>query len=396
MIALIIPRLSIEYNTFSSSIWNGFLKRYGENRTKNIVTALGKPVNNFSVRVTLTKTNRERMIEKLSELNWHAFPHPILEEILLVKTKGPKAIRYEKNYPRIIIDKKAAENVYTGSDLFGPGILQVPKFNKEDFVSLLSPLNQIVAIGKAKTDSKNPRRKGTAVKNIESFFEVPSLYNLGLIDSGECYGQSIPAAYVGHVLDPLPNDKIVDLCAAPGGKTTSAAILSNNKSEIIAFDRSKKRMNKMKNSIKNQNLKNIRTINADSIEYFKQHTIKADKVIVDPSCTAIGVRPKLYDETSLRDVYNSSNYQKSFLWLAEKIVRKNGIITYSTCTITQEENEKVIAYGVKELGLKLVKPDILLGTKGEDTDDGLELDYMRRFYPDIHDSQGFFVAKLKK
>jgi 16S rRNA C967 or C1407 C5-methylase (RsmB/RsmF family) len=152
----------------------------------------------------------------------------------------------------------------------------------------------------------------------------------------------------------------------------------------------------MKEIIEKQKLKNITLINENSINYFRDHSIKADKVIVDPSCSAIGVRPKVYDDTKTVDITNIANYQKSFLWTASKIVRKGGAITYSTCTLAPEENEKVIAYAVNNLKLQLVEPPFFMGSHGEETDDGLELKYMRRFYPDIHDTPGFFVAKLIK
>ncbi|NHJ40980.1 MAG: hypothetical protein FK731_13195 [Asgard group archaeon] len=391
-----IPRLCVSENTFSKPIWDGFCQRYGRDRANKIVNSLSKPVKEFAIRTTLTKTTQEKVIEKLELNNWKAKRHKILPEIVTAQTKGMNYVPYLQNAPRIIMDKIAAESVFIGSNLFGVGIKRVPKFKINQIVSLLSPINQIVAIGKAKIDSKTEKKKGVAVENTRSFFNVPSVRDLGLLENGEGFSQSIPAAYVAHVLDPKEDETIVDLCAAPGGKSTSAAILSNDKANIIAFDRSRNRLSKMGRIIRNQELKSIKIINADSIEYIKNHTIKADKVIVDPSCSAIGVRPKLYDNTSEKDSINAANYQKSFLWAANKIIRKKGIITYSTCTMEPRENEKIIAYAINELKLKLVKPSLLMGTNGEETGDGLEIDYMRRFYPDIFDTPGFFVAKLIK
>jgi 16S rRNA (cytosine967-C5)-methyltransferase len=391
-----IPRLSISDNTFSKSIWNGYCLRYGKDRAKKIVSALSRPVNEFAIRTTLTKTSPEEIIEILEKNNWKTKQHEILPEIVTARTQGMNHVPYLQSAPRIIMDKIASESVFVGSNLFGVGIKRMPKLKKDQLVSLLSPKKQIVAIGKANINSKTERMKGIAVFTSDSFFKVPSIRDLGLLDSGKGSSQSLPAAYVAHVLDPKENDTIIDLCAAPGGKSIGAAILSNDKANIIAFDRSKKRLEKMETSIKNQGLKNIRTLHADSIDYFKTHTIKADKVIVDPSCSATGVRPKLYDETTEKDSINAANYQKSFLWVASRIVRKGGIITYSTCTLEPRENEKIISYAVNELNLKLVEPSILMGTKGEETGDGLITEFMRRFYPDTFDTPGFFVAKLMK
>ncbi|NHK30727.1 MAG: RsmB/NOP family class I SAM-dependent RNA methyltransferase [Asgard group archaeon] len=391
-----IPRLSISENTFSNSIWNGFCLRYGKDRAKKIVSALSKPAKDFAIRTTLTKTSPEDVIEILEKNNWKAKQHKILPEIVTAQTQGMNYVPYLQSAPRIIMDKLASESVFVGSNLFGVGIKRMPKLKVGQLASLLSPKKQIVAIGKANVSSKTERMKGIAVFNTNSFYKVPSTRDLGFLDSGKGYGQSLPAAYVGHLLDPRENDTIIDLCAAPGGKSTSAAILSNDKANIIAFDRSKKRLEKMEISIRNQGLKNIRTLHANSIDYFKTHTIKADKIIVDPSCSATGVRPKLYEETTEIDSINAAKYQKSFLWIASKIVRKGGIITYSTCTLEPRENEKIISYAVHELNLELVEPNILMGTKGEETGDGLIIEFMRRFYPDTFDTPGFFVAKLMK
>ncbi len=391
-----IPRLDIAQQTFSQDIWKRFCSRYGEHRARKLLDSLSKPGKQYAIRVTTTMVNRESMIEEFNELGWKTHPHKQLDEMFTVETKGPHKIPYLSRAPRIVLDKLAAESVLVGADLYGVGIKRVPKFEVGYVVSLISDKNQIIAIGESHIDSRTPKKHGLAVSNKHSLYNVPGLNNLGYIDSGKLYGQSIPAAYVSHVLDPKSNETIVDLCAAPGGKSTGAAILSNKKAKIIAFDRSKKRLNKMQKIVSSQMLDNIQLIQANSIDYFKDHTIRADKVIVDPSCTAIGVRPKVYDDTLIENIHNSANYQKAFLWTANKIVRKGGVITYSTCTLAPEENEKVVAYAVNELGLKLVVPDLKMGSSGEDTDDGLELEAMRRFYPDIHDTPGFFVAKLTK
>ena len=391
-----IPRLSLKAKTFSPDIWNRFLSRYGNHRAERLVYSLARPSKRFAIRTTTTKISREELSEIFNEEGWKVSNHPYLDEMLTIETKGPNIVPYLSSTPRMIIDKIAAESVLVGSDLFGVGIRRMPKFDIGDQISLLSPKEQIVAIGVSRIDSKTPKSKGIAVFNKKSFYNVPSIRNMGLLESGLAQSQSIPASYVSHLLEPKEGDVIVDLCAAPGGKSTSASLLSNNKAKIIAFDRSKKRLRKMEDIVRNQELSNIQMIKADSIQYIKEHTVKADKVIVDPSCSAIGVRPKIFDDTTNSDVLNSANYQKSFLWAASKIVRKGGIITYSTCTTEPEENEKVITYAIESLGLKLTEPNLLLGTTGEETNDGLELEFMRRFYPDTFDTPGFFVAKLTK
>lgn len=390
------PRLDVNNGTFTKNLWKRFVERYGKVRAQKLVKSLAKPVKNFAVRVTITRFTREEVIENFEKNNWHASIHPFLEEMVLVQTRGPQSVPYLSRAPRVTCDKIAAESVFVGANLFWPGVQKVPKLQKGEKVSITSPRDQIVAIGTSHMNSGETKAHGIAIKTIQSFYEVPSLRGLGFIKSGKAYSQSLPAAYVAHILDPKPGETIVDLCAAPGGKSTGAAILSQNKAKIIAFDRSKKRLRKMRSAIKKQKLTNIKIIHANSVNFFKKHKIHADKVIVDPSCSAIGVRPKIYEQTTEKEIKASANYQKSFLWTAAKIVKKGGIITYSTCTLAPEENEKVAAYGVGELGLKLVEPEIVMGTHGEETNDGLNLEAMRRFYPDQHETPGFFTTKFKK
>ncbi|MEM3209908.1 MAG: SAM-dependent methyltransferase, partial [Saccharolobus sp.] len=97
-----------------------------------------------------------------------------------------------------------------------------------------------------------------------------------------------------------------------------------------------------------------------------------DKVIIDPPCSALGIRPKLYDKKTKQDILNFHNYQKQFLNSAYKILKKGGILIYSTCTVTTWENEKVI------------------------DDPRFSVDYVLRFHPNVHNITGFFIAKLIK
>ena len=89
-----IPRLSIFDNTFSNSIWNGFCFRYGKDRAKKIVSALSRPVNEFAIRVTLTKASREEVIEILEKNDWKTKQHKILPEIITAQTQGMNYVPY--------------------------------------------------------------------------------------------------------------------------------------------------------------------------------------------------------------------------------------------------------------------------------------------------------------
>jgi len=144
------------------------------------------------------------------------------------------------------------------------------------------------------------------------------------------------------------------MCAAPGGKTTHAAQIMNNTGKILALDRSKKRLEKLRSNVKRLRIKNVISIRLDSLLLNKKYPcLEADKIIVDPPCTAIGVRPKLYDKTTEKQIISTSTYQRQFLKAAAKLLKPGGTMIYSTCTLTVEENELNIKYCLEELGLEL-------------------------------------------
>ena len=186
-----IPRLDIDQKTCSHDIWDRFCSRYGEHRARRILFSLSKPVKQYAIRVTTTMVSRDNLIEEFKKLGWKTQTHKQLEEMFTIETKGPLKIPYLSRAPKIILDKLAAESVLVGADLYGVGIKRVPKFEVGYIVSLLSDKNQIVAIGKSHIDSRTPKKHGLAVSNKLSFYNVPSLSNLGYIDSGKSYGQSV-------------------------------------------------------------------------------------------------------------------------------------------------------------------------------------------------------------
>ncbi|MEM1698147.1 MAG: hypothetical protein QXG48_05780, partial [Thermofilaceae archaeon] len=114
--------------------------------------------------------------------------------------------------------------------------------------------------------------------------------------------------------------------------------------------------------------------------------------ILDPPCSALGVRPNLYYERGEREFQTLSEYQRQFLRVAARLLRKGGLLLYSTCTLTLEENELNVLWAVKELGFKLRSQPVFLGSSGFAGLGSL----VQRFEPDIHDSPGFFIALLEK
>ena len=135
---------------------------------------------------------------------------------------------------------------------------------------------------------------------------------------------------------------------------------------------------------------NYQLISHDSRYVHLDYDIKADRVLVDPPCTALGVLPKLAIETTMRNVENSADYQKQFLTTASRITKKGGTVVYSVCTISKEECEGVVGFAEKDLGLELEEQAPFLGEPGFDPDH-----FTQRFNPDIHET-GYFIARFIK
>ena len=117
------------------------------------------------------------------------------------------------------------------------------------------------------------------------------------------------------------------------------------------------------------------------------YNLKADRVLVDPPCTAFGVTPKLAFEPDSEKVENLSAYQKQFLTAAANIVKPGGTVVYSVCTITSEECEDMVEFAQSQLGLEQVEADPFVVSNKS----GLS----KRFDPET-DGSGYFIARFIK
>ena len=367
---------------------------YGLARTDRILSKLGTPSKRYFLRVNTLKTTPEEVVEKLREEGFHAFVYPELPDAIYLPVKGPFEVGKKEKI--IVAKKEAAESVYQGANLYAPGVLEAKGVKEGDAVNVASPRGHIVAEGVAMMDGEEmvAQRRGLAVKTLRSVYIVPSVRELSVYKQGLVYDQSLPAIVAGHVLNPKPGWLIVDLCAAPGGKASHAAQLMGNEGRVVAIDRSESKAAKIRENVERLGLKNVEVRVADSryIDIEMVDLIGANAVILDPPCSALGLRPTLYYERDEEEFLSLSSYQRQFLKVAAKILRGGGLLLYSTCTLTIEENELNVAWAVNTLGLRVRTQLVVLGSHGF-TDLG---PYMQRFEPDIHDTPGFFIALLEK
>jgi len=373
------------------------LKRVYGDFYRDFLEAITKPGSRLYLRVNTLKTSVGEIIDRLRGRGIDVYADEELSEAIYIPIQGPYKV--ELHDKKVIVDKYATESVYLGSHLYVPGVVKCSSsIEKGDEVSIVSENGVVVGEGIAMLSCSEmlKRKKGIAVKTIRSVYRAPPIRELPEYRDGLVYPQSLPAMYVSRVVDPKPGEIIVDMCAAPGGKTSHMVELSRGKAYIFAFDHSRKRIDEMKNTLDRLGYRQLVEIwRADSrYLHIDFPWIKADKILIDPPCSALGVRPKIYDRKSYSDIISASRYQIQFLTSASRIVKIGGIIVYSTCTVTVEENEDVIERFINENRcFDVIDTNISRGSRGV-FGDNREL--YTRFHPHIHDTTGYFIAKIKR
>jgi NOL1/NOP2/sun family putative RNA methylase len=217
---------------------------------------------------------------------------------------------------------------------------------------------------------------------------------------GEYYVQEESASLPVEVLDPQPGEKVLDMCAAPGGKTTQMAANMKNKGQVVANDSFSQRMKSLHANVYRTGAKIVEATNYDGRNIPEDE--KFDRILVDAPCSGEGDRfyrnLEAADEKESRDL---SKLQKKLLKKASRTVRDGGTVVYSTCTITPIENEKVVSEVLEETDLELEKIETnaehvrgIESFNGENF--GGEMEKTVRVYPHHLNSGVIFVAKLTK
>lgn len=223
------------------------------------------------------------------------------------------------------------------------------------------------------------------VENLKDIENNP-LYKEGLFTV-----QDISSMLVGKVMNPEENSLVLDVCSAPGGKTTHMATLMNNTGEVVSRDIYEHKLKLIKASCKRLNLTNVNVEEYDAMKIDKDSIGKFDYVLADVPCSGLGIirrKPeiKYKEKEEFRDL---PPIQKKILENASKYVKKGGTLIYSTCTIQDSENIDVInEFLQKNKNFELapineVKVDL----------DNQEKGYMK-IYPNVHEMDGFFISKL--
>ena len=230
------------------------------------------------------------------------------------------------------------------------------RFSREELEKLLLANNEIpgltLRINKLKInpveflallDTQKVSYQGSSL--IDYFIRVKSLSGISqmnIFQNGFFSIQDESAALPVFLLDPKPEETLIDMCAAPGGKTTFIAELTRNQGKIIAVDKYETKLKLIQSSCERLGITNVQLLVADALEL---DVPPVDKILVDAPCSGLGVlrkKPDMKWKRTADDILQLAKLQRKLLDHAARLLKTGGTLVYSTCTIEPEENQNVV------------------------------------------------------
>lgn len=236
--------------------------------------------------------------------------------------------------------------------------------------------------------------KAEKVNVVEEAIKVEHLKDIennNLYKEGLFTVQDVSSMLVGKVMNPKENSLVLDVCSAPGGKTTHMATLMNNTGQVVSRDIYDHKLKLIKAASKRLGLTNVDVEEFDGMKLDRESIGKFDYVLADVPCSGLGIirrKPEIkYKEKE--EFRQLPPIQKKILENASKYVKVGGTLIYSTCTIQDSENIDVVNEFLQKnknfelVPIKEVNVDLENQEKG----------YMK-IYPNVHNMDGFFISKL--
>ncbi len=234
-------------------------------------------------------------------------------------------------------------------------------------------------------------------------FDAGAITKLNGYEQGQWWVQDLASSLAVQSLGNIRGKKVLDLCAAPGGKT---AQLLNNGAEVTALDISASRLSRLEENMQRLKLQTKENINANAIDFLKNNQNHYDIILLDAPCSATGTlrrHPEIVHTKSISDIKKSAQIQKQLLHLASKNLNSGGVLLYATCSLAKEEGELQIKDFLQGHGdfsqIKITSKDINIYKQAELNDLITSEGYIRCIPSQLRQDgglDGFFVAKLKR
>ncbi len=336
-------------------------KRYGHKASSNFVNAILRKVERKDFEDFFTiKDNVERISKTTSMPSW------IVEELL----QNNAIEKVEK----ICQNCNVRPQLHVRANSLKTNVQQLKqKLEKEGMNAKQAEMDDFLIVEGA--------------KNIEG----KSTFKQGLFTV-----QDEAAGWIPLLLNPKPNEKVLDACSSPGGKTTYMAEMMKNQGEIIAWDLHEHRVNLVEKTAKRLGINIIKTEVKDASQYEEKYKEAFDKILLDVPCLGIGVtkrKPDIKWKRKKEDVEKITKIQQSVLQNCSNYLKIGGELVYSTCSILQEENEEIIEKFLKENNhFKIEKIDKI---EEEHLGKNVEKEKFIQIYPN-EKTDGFFICKLRK
>ncbi len=219
--------------------------------------------------------------------------------------------------------------------------------------------------------------------------KINNLENCKLFSEGFFHIQDLSSQLCCKILNPQADETVIDMCAAPGGKTLTIAQLMHNQGRIIAADLHQKRVNLVSKAAERMGISIIETMQNDAKKFNPQMPF-ADKILCDVPCSGLGVirsKPEI-KYIDLESIKNLPDIQFEILSTASRYLKKGGELVYSTCTINKAENDLVIDKFLNEHS-NFEPIEIMQEYDGFSG-------YKATIFPEHFDCEGFFISKIRK
>ncbi|XP_063093958.1 tRNA (cytosine(72)-C(5))-methyltransferase NSUN6 isoform X4 [Cavia porcellus] len=398
----------------NKEVVNTLGKAAAERKFETLLKHLSHPPSFTTVRVNthLTSVQHVKTLlldefqKQFNGLSVPVLQHPDLEDVLLIPVIGPRK-NIKKQQCEAVVGAQCGNAVLRGAHVYVPGIVSASSFMKAgDVISVYSDIkgkckkgarefdgtkvflgNGISARSRKEIFSGLCELKGIGIRMTEPIYLSPSFDN---VLPGYLFLQNLPSAVVTHVLHPQPGERVLDLCAAPGGKATHIAALMHDQGEVIALDKIPNKVEKIKQNALLLGLNSIKAFCFDGTKALKHDMTEDtqegppfspesfDRILLDAPCSGMGQRPNMACTWTLKEVMSYQPLQRKLFSVAAQLLKPGGMLVYSTCTITLAENEEQVAWALSTFPcLQLQPQEPRIGEEGM-MGAGLSLEQLRQ------------------